>query len=69
MFYSGARDGQVKIGGVNKDKIDVLGGIMAHTQSVNSICPLDNGIVATGSSDKTIKIWQPTSETISYIQN
>ena len=45
---------------------------MAHTQSVNTICPLEVGsqnIFATGSSDKAIKIWQPSSQTINHIQN
>ena len=40
IFFSGARDGQIKVGAINKEKINVIGGIMAHTQSVNSICPL-----------------------------
>ena len=45
---------------------------MAHTQSVNAICPLEIGtqnIIATGSSDKTIKIWQPTKETLGSIES
>ena len=40
-----------------------MGGVTAHTQSVNAICPYTDSkesIFATGSSDKTIRIWQPT---------
>ena len=44
--------------------------MLSHTQSVNSICSLGdaNGITVTASSDKTIKLWKPTSETIQNIQ-
>ncbi len=44
---------------------------MAHTQSVNAICPLeDNGnIIVTASADKTIKLWQPTQETVEVINH
>lgn len=48
-----------------------MGGIIAHSQSVNSICAIEdtNGIFATGSSDKTIKMWKPSHQTLSHIQN
>ena len=61
----------MKIGAVYKDKIEMVGGIMAHTQSVNSICSLEasNGVIATGSADKSVRIWQPTSETVTYLQS
>jgi hypothetical protein len=44
---------------------------LAHTQSVNAICPLeDNGnIIVTASADKTIKLWQPTQETVEVINH
>ena len=29
----------------------------AHSEKINCICSLRNGIFATGSSDKTLKIW------------
>ena len=62
LFYSGSRDGQLKVCQAKNDKISVVGGILAHTQSVNAICPLDENpfMMVTASADKTIKIWQPT---------
>lgn len=32
----------------------------AHSGTINCICWLRNGVFATGSSDKTIKIWCPS---------
>jgi hypothetical protein len=29
------------VGGIKNDKIEFIGGILAHTQSVNAICPLE----------------------------
>ena len=40
IFYSGSKDGQVKVGSVKNEKIEFVGGILAHTQSVNAISPL-----------------------------
>lgn len=40
IFYSGSKDGQVKVGSIKNDKIEFVGGILAHTQSVNAISPL-----------------------------
>ena len=39
--------------------------MLAHTQSVNSMCTLDEDPLAliTASQDKVIKLWQPTKET------
>lgn len=50
------------MGGVKNDKIELVGGIYAHTQSVNAICPLEENenIIVTASADKTIKLWKPT---------
>ena len=70
IFYSGSRDGQIKVAtvGDSGDKIKFIGGIMAHTQSVNTICPLDNnGIFISGSSDRCIKIWKPCSNTLGHL--
>ena len=42
-FYSGSRDGQIKIGKVSsggEQRIKFVGGIMAHSQSVNDICSI-----------------------------
>lgn len=62
VFYAASRDGQIKVGGVKNDKIELVGGILAHTQSVNAICPLEENenIIVTASADKTIKLWKPT---------
>lgn len=71
IFYSGARDGKVKIGAINKQKMNIVGGITSHTKSVNAICPVDNNrdsIIATASSDKTIRIWQPCNQTVNYLK-
>lgn len=40
IFYAGSKDGQIKVGNVKNDRIEFLGGILGHTQAVNSICPL-----------------------------
>lgn len=66
IIYAGSKDGQVKACHTKNDKIEVLGGILAHTQSINSICTFEDnpfGLI-TGSQDKVIKIWQPTRETM-----
>lgn len=62
IFYSGSKDGQVKIGTVKNDKIELVGGILAHTQSVNGISALeDSNAIVTASADKTIKLWKPST--------
>lgn len=65
MVYAGSKDGQVKVCYTRNERIEVFGGILAHTQSVNSLCSLDENpyCLVTGSQDRTIKIWQPTKET------
>lgn len=40
IFYTGSKDGQVKVGSVKNEKIEFVGGILAHSQSVNAINPL-----------------------------
>jgi len=35
---------------------------LAHNKSISKICVLDNGLIATGSSDTTIKIWKKNDE-------
>lgn len=61
MFYAGSKDGQMKVGSVKGDKIEFLGSILAHTQSVNAISLLeDNNTLVSASADKTIKLWKPT---------
>ena len=64
IFYAGSKDGQVKPCSIRSDKIEVVGGILAHTQSVNSICSLDDNPFAlvTASQDKTVKLWNPSKE-------
>lgn len=65
-FYAGSRDGQVKIATVVDEKIKFTGGLIAHTQSVNSICSMgyrSAGLFLTGSSDKTVKFWKPDQQT------
>lgn len=37
IFYAGSKDGQIKVGNVKGDKINFMGNILAHTQSVNAI--------------------------------
>jgi len=34
----------------------------AHEKYINAICVLENGLIATGSEDKTIKIWKKNNE-------
>jgi len=36
--------------------------IKAHSKWIQTVCVLKNGLLATGSSDTTIKIWQTTNE-------
>jgi WD40 repeat protein len=70
LFYSADRTGQVKVGTIIKERIEFIG-IISHAQSVNSVCSLEinKGITATGSSDKTIKLWQPNNETFHQLEN
>ena len=70
-FYSGSRDGQVKIGrvlaGRGEERIEFVGGIMAHSQSVNDICGVGQSgeeLMATCSTDRSVKIWRPDSSTL-----
>ena len=71
IFYIGSKDGQIKVGNIKNDRIEFLGGILGHTQSVNSICPLSmeeemgygNMMLASASADKSVRIWKPTTET------
>ena len=69
LIYAGSKDGQVKVCYTKNDKIEILGGILTHTQSVNALTSLyENpyGLV-TASQDKTIKLWQPTRDTLENI--
>ena len=64
IFYSASRDGQVKAArvGLPEEKIKFVGGIIAHTQSVNDICMMGEGgqgLIGTASSDRTVKVWKP----------
>jgi WD40 repeat protein len=47
-----------------------LGGITAHSQSVNAVCSLseNNGLFATASSDKSIKLWKPSTQKLNDIK-
>lgn len=65
-FYAGSRDGQVKVATIVDEKIKFIGGIIAHTQSVNSVCSVNyqnNGLFMTASTDKTVKFWKPDTST------
>lgn len=42
LFYAGSKDGQIKVGTVKNDRIEFLGGILGHTQSVNAICSISS---------------------------
>jgi WD40 repeat protein len=67
VFYAGSRDGQVKVAAICDEKIKFIGGIIAHTQSVNSICAVgnsNNGVFVTGSSDRCAKFWKPDLATL-----
>ena len=45
-----------------------MGGILAHSQAVNAISPLeDSNAIVTASADKTIKLWRPSHETVEKI--
>jgi WD40 repeat protein len=66
LIYAGSKDGQVKACFAKNDKLEIFSSILTHTQSVNAISTLyENpyGLV-TASQDKTIKLWQPTRETL-----
>lgn len=70
IFYAGSRDGQVKIATVSDEKIKFVGGIIAHTQGISTICSIgdsSNGIFLTGSVDKTVKFWKPDQSTVERI--
>lgn len=70
IFYAGSRDGQVKVATVTEEKIRFIGGLIAHPQSVNSICSVGDrvqGIFITGSADKTVKFWKPDGGTLDKI--
>jgi WD40 repeat protein len=71
LFFTGSKDGQAKACFLKNDRIEVLGGIMAHTQSINSMCILEENPLAlmTASQDRMIKLWQPTKETIENISH
>ncbi len=73
LFYASDRSGQIKIGTVIKEKIEFVGGILAHSQQINAICKLNvsprRGLFATGSSDKSIKLWRPSGQTLEHILN
>jgi WD40 repeat protein len=67
IFYAGSRDGQIKVATICDDKIKFIGGIIAHTQSISSVCSVSkrsNGMFLTGSTDKTVKIWKPDAATL-----
>jgi WD40 repeat protein len=71
LFYASDRSGQIKIGTIRKEKIEFVGGILAHSQQINSICKVSaspgQGMFATGSNDKTIKLWRPSRQTLEHI--
>jgi WD40 repeat protein len=69
LFYAGSKNGQVKAFNSKNERIELVGGIMAHSQAVNAVCTLDENpySLITASQDKTIKIWQPTKDTIESI--
>lgn len=72
IFYAGSRDGQIKIATVLEDKIQFIGGIIAHTQSISSVCSVSqrmNGMFLTGSTDKTVKFWRPDPSTLERINS
>ena len=59
----------MRVGSVVKEKIEFVGSF-GHSQSVNSIASLEmNRCTATGSADKSIKIWQPSNETFHQIES
>lgn len=71
LFYSGSRNGQVKVGTVSKERLEFLGNIDCHTQSVTGLCLIEDSnstVFATGSADRTIKLWRPTHETQDMLQ-
>lgn len=68
IFYAGGREGTLKVGRIEGDKIRLIGGMSAHTQSVNALCTIkENGLVS-GSTDKSVKIWKPTSQTLDHLR-
>ena len=69
IFYAGSKDGQVKACVTKNERIEAVGGILALTQSVNAISTLEENpfSLLTASQDKTIKIWQPTRETMENV--
>jgi WD40 repeat protein len=46
-----------------------MGNFLAHTQSVNAVCSLEENpfSLITASQDKMIKIWQPSKETLENV--
>lgn len=67
VFYSGSRNGQVKVGTISDEKINFLANIDCHAQSVNALTVFEDNsesMFATGSSDKLIKIWRPGKDTL-----
>ena len=71
MFYASDRSGQIKIFTIRNEKIESVGGILAHSQQINSICKINfnprRGFFATASSDRSIKCWKPSSQTLEHI--
>lgn len=55
----------------NEEKIKFVGGIIAHTQSISSICSIaqNPGVIATGSIDKTVKFWKPDFHTLEKLSS
>jgi len=73
LFYASDRSGQIKIGTIIREKIEFVGGILAHSQQINALCNLNasprRGLFASGSADKSIKLWRPSTQTLEHISN
>lgn len=51
----------------------MVGSVNCHSQSINGLCAFEENDkiygFASGSSDKTVKLWRPTPETVENIQS
>jgi len=71
LLYSGSKDGTIKVWTVNR-KLRCISDINAHSQSVNSICKLYDEyetMFASGSSDKSIRLWKPKQDDLFISKN
>lgn len=65
-MYSGGKDGIVKVWTTKNQRLDCMANLQGHSASINSLCKIEhpsNKMFASGSSDKSIKMWKLKRQT------